>query len=199
MKQHTVIDSPCGPLTLVADDGVLCGLYMTDHRHRPPEETFGPRTGPAATPFAEVRDQLSAYFAGALTCFTVELRPHGTPFQRRVWAELTRIPYGETRTYGRLAATLGNPRSSRAVGLANGRNPISIIIPCHRVIGSTGSLTGYGGGLHRKQQLLDLERHARGGGTPPVPPHPPTLHRAAATTACGNAGAADKRIGGNGA
>ncbi|MEU5523687.1 methylated-DNA--[protein]-cysteine S-methyltransferase [Streptomyces sp. NPDC047860] len=157
MKQHTVIDSPYGPLTLVADDGILCGLYMSDHRHRPPEETFG---APDDAPFTETKDQLAAYFAGDLKEFTLELRLHGTPFQRRVWEQLARIPYGETRTYGQLADALGNPKASRAVGLANGRNPISIIVPCHRVIGSTGSLIGYGGGLPRKQRLLDFERGA---------------------------------------
>ncbi|NEA86340.1 methylated-DNA--[protein]-cysteine S-methyltransferase [Streptomyces sp. SID9913] len=158
MKQHTVIDSPYGPLTLVADDdGVLCGLYMTEQRHRPAEETFGDRDD---APFAEAREQLSAYFAGELKEFTLPLRPHGTPFQRRVWDELRRIPYGETRSYGRLADALGSPKASRAVGLANGRNPIGIVIPCHRVIGASGSLTGYGGGLERKQRLLDFERGA---------------------------------------
>ncbi len=157
MKQHTVVDSPCGPLTLVAEGGVLCGLYMTDQRHRPPEETFGERDD---TPFGEAEEQLAAYFAGELTEFTVELRLNGTPFQRRVWDQLRRIPYGETRTYGRLAEDLGNPAASRAVGLANGRNPIGIIVPCHRVVGSDGSLTGYGGGLHRKRHLLDFERGA---------------------------------------
>ncbi|WP_432056319.1 methylated-DNA--[protein]-cysteine S-methyltransferase [Streptomyces sp. bgisy022] len=157
-KQHTVIDSPYGPLTLVADDdGVLCGLYMTEQRHRPAEETFGDRDD---TPFAEAREQLSAYFAGELKEFTLPLRPHGTPFQRRVWDELRRIPYGETRSYGQLADALGSPKASRAVGLANGRNPIGIVIPCHRVIGASGSLTGYGGGLERKQRLLDFERGA---------------------------------------
>ncbi|MEU3947623.1 methylated-DNA--[protein]-cysteine S-methyltransferase [Streptomyces sp. NPDC029526] len=158
MKQHTVIDSPYGPLTLVADhDGVLCGLYMTEQRHRPAEETFGDRDD---APFAEAREQLAAYFAGELKEFTLPLRPHGTPFQRRVWDELRRIPYGETRSYGRLAEALGSPKASRAVGLANGRNPIGIVIPCHRVIGASGSLTGYGGGLERKQRLLDFERGA---------------------------------------
>ncbi|GAA3503744.1 methylated-DNA--[protein]-cysteine S-methyltransferase [Streptomyces prasinosporus] len=155
MKQHTVTDSPYGPLTLVADDGVLCGLYMTDQRHRPPEETFGDRDD---TPFAEAEEQLAAYFAGELKEFTLELRLHGTPFQRRVWERLRRIPYGETRSYGRLADALGSPGASRAVGLANGRNPIGIIVPCHRVVGATGGLTGYGGGLERKRRLLDLER-----------------------------------------
>ncbi|MFJ9584251.1 methylated-DNA--[protein]-cysteine S-methyltransferase [Streptomyces acidicola] len=154
-KQHTVIDSPYGPLTLVADEGVLCGLYMTDQRHRPPEETFGPRDD---TLFGEAEDQLKAYFASELKEFTLELRLHGTPFQRGVWEQLTRIPYGETRSYGDLADALGNPGASRAVGLANGKNPVGIIVPCHRVVGSDGSLTGYGGGLERKQRLLDFER-----------------------------------------
>ncbi|MBL3666333.1 methylated-DNA--[protein]-cysteine S-methyltransferase [Streptomyces sp. M2CJ-2] len=155
MKQHTVIDSPYGLLTLVADDGVLCGLYMTDQRHRPQEETFGDRDD---TVCPAAKEQLKAYFAGELKEFTLELRLHGTPFQRRVWDQLTRIPYGETRSYGQLADVLGNPKASRAVGLANGRNPIGIIVPCHRVIGASGGLTGYGGGLARKQRLLDFER-----------------------------------------
>ncbi|WP_409468547.1 methylated-DNA--[protein]-cysteine S-methyltransferase [Streptomyces sp. HC307] len=167
MKQHTVIDSPYGPLTLVAEDGVLCGLYMTDQRHRPLEETFGmgvpPRErsrawGSAEEPFTETEEQLQAYFAGELKEFTLELRLNGTPFQRTVWDQLRRIPYGETRSYGELADALGNPHASRAVGLANGRNPIGIIVPCHRVIGANGGLTGYGGGLERKQRLLDFER-----------------------------------------
>ncbi|WP_369195054.1 methylated-DNA--[protein]-cysteine S-methyltransferase [Streptomyces djakartensis] len=157
MKQHTVTDSPYGALTLVAEDGVLCGLYMTDQRHRPPQETFGTRDD---TLFAQAEEQLKAYFAGELKEFTVETRLNGTPFQRRVWDELRRIPYGETRTYGQLALALGAPAASRAVGLANGRNPLGIIVPCHRVIGADGSLTGYGGGLERKQRLLDFERGA---------------------------------------
>ncbi|KPI28022.1 Methylated-DNA--protein-cysteine methyltransferase [Actinobacteria bacterium OV320] len=159
MKQHTIVDSPYGPLTLVADDGVLCGLYMTEQRHRPPEENFGPRDD---TLFGDAEEQLEAYFAGELKEFSLELRLHGTPFQRSVWDGLRRIPYGETRTYGELAEALGNPTASRAVGLANGRNPIGIIVPCHRVIGAGGGLTGYGGGLDRKRRLLDFE-----GGTAP--------------------------------
>ncbi|MFH8466333.1 methylated-DNA--[protein]-cysteine S-methyltransferase [Streptomyces sp. NPDC017991] len=158
MKQHTVIDSPYGPLTLVATDGVLCGLYMTDQRHRPPEESFG---DPDDTPFAEAAEELRAYFAGELKDFSVPLHLHGTPFQRSVWSELRRIPYGETRTYGQLADALGNPNASRSVGLANGRNPLGIIVPCHRVVGADGSLTGYGGGLERKRRLLDFERGER--------------------------------------
>jgi methylated-DNA-[protein]-cysteine S-methyltransferase len=157
VKQHTIIDSPYGSLTLVADDGVLCGLYMTDQRHRPPEEDFGARDDRR---FGAAEEQLTAYFAGELKEFTLELRLHGTPFQRKVWAGLRAIPYGETRTYGELAEALGSPGASRAVGLANGRNPIGIIVPCHRVIGAGGGLTGYGGGLHRKRRLLDFESGA---------------------------------------
>lgn len=159
VKQHTVIDSPYGALTLVAEDGVLCGLYMTDQRHRPPEEAFGT---PDDAPFAQAEDELTAYFDGRLTDFTLDLRLNGTPFQRTVWDRLRSIPYGETRTYGELADALGNPAASRAVGLANGRNPIGIIVPCHRVIGASGSLTGYGGGLERKRRLLDFERGTAG-------------------------------------
>lgn len=153
-KQHTVVDSPYGPLTLVATEGVLSALYMTDQRHRPPEETFGV---PDPEPFPEAIRQLTAYFAGELTTFDLPLDLHGTPFQRSVWAELNKIPYGETRTYGELAEELGKPGASRAVGLANGKNPVSIIVPCHRVIGASGGLTGYGGGLDRKQRLLAFE------------------------------------------
>ncbi|MEU0686259.1 methylated-DNA--[protein]-cysteine S-methyltransferase [Streptomyces uncialis] len=155
MKQHTLIDSPYGPLTLVAADGILCGVYMTDQRHRPPEESFGDRD---PGPFTETARQLDAYFAGELTDFDLPFSLDGTPFQRSVWEQLLRIPFGETRTYGELAEALGNPAASRAVGLANGKNPISVIVPCHRVIGANGNLTGYGGGLPRKQRLLDFER-----------------------------------------
>ncbi|WP_329132768.1 methylated-DNA--[protein]-cysteine S-methyltransferase [Streptomyces sp. NBC_01476] len=156
---QTSVDSPCGPLTLVAKDGRLAGLYMTDHRHRPALETFGPRITPGELPvFAAVSEQLTAYFAGDLTTFDVRPAFAGTPFQQRVWSALSDIPYGETVSYGRLAALLGQPGASRAVGLANGKNPISIIVPCHRVVGANGSLTGYGGGLERKRWLLDFER-----------------------------------------
>ncbi|MFJ7961305.1 methylated-DNA--[protein]-cysteine S-methyltransferase [Streptomyces sp. NPDC096319] len=152
--QHTVVDSPYDPLTLVAVDGVLSRVHMTGQRHRPPEETFG---DPDPRPFDETIRQLDAYFAGELTAFDLPLNLIGTPFQLRVWEQLLRIPYGETRTYGELAEELGNPGASRAVGLANGKNPVSIIVPCHRVIGAGGGLTGYGGGLDRKQRLLAFE------------------------------------------
>ncbi|MER7108304.1 methylated-DNA--[protein]-cysteine S-methyltransferase [Streptomyces sp. NPDC000229] len=161
-RRHTVIDSPYGPLTLVATDGVLSGLYMTDQRHRPPEETFG---DPDPRPFTEAIRRLDAYYARELTAFDLPLNLAGTPFQRSVWEQLRRIPYGETRTYGELAEVLGKPGASRAVGLANGRNPVGIIVPCHRVIGASGGLTGYGGGLHRKQRLLTFEG-ALGSGVP---------------------------------
>ncbi|MEU7134329.1 methylated-DNA--[protein]-cysteine S-methyltransferase [Streptomyces sp. NPDC046261] len=155
-RVHTVVDSPYGPLTLVATDGVLSGLYMTGQRHRPPEETFGDRAG--GGPFPEVTRQLEAYFTGASDRFDLPLSLTGTPFQRRVWEALREIPYGRTVSYGELAERVGSPGASRAVGLANGRNPIGIIVPCHRVIGAGGSLTGYGGGLDRKRRLLAFER-----------------------------------------
>ncbi|MFB7590800.1 methylated-DNA--[protein]-cysteine S-methyltransferase [Streptomyces sp. NPDC056169] len=155
--RHTVVDSPYEPLTLVAVDGVLSRIHMTGQRHRPPEETFGE---PDPRPFDEAIRQLDAYFAGELTTFDLPLHLVGTPFQLRVWEELRRIPYGETRTYGELAEALGNPTASRAVGLANGKNPVGIVVPCHRVIGASGSLTGYGGGLDRKQRLLAFESGA---------------------------------------
>lgn len=154
---YTVVDSPVGPLTLVAaDSGELARLHMVKQRHRPPEETFGLRDDSI---LPEVGQQLKEYFAGERTTFDVPLRLSGTPFQQRVWQALLEIPYGEVTTYGQLAASLGMvPGASRAVGLANGKNPVGIIVPCHRVIGSTGGLTGYGGGLDRKQWLLDHER-----------------------------------------
>ncbi|MFG3587887.1 methylated-DNA--[protein]-cysteine S-methyltransferase [Streptomyces sp. NPDC047990] len=155
MKRHTVTDSPYGPLTLVADDDLLCGLYMVGQRHRPPQEDFGARDD---TLLPEVKRQLTAYFAGDLKEFDLPMRLAGTPFQRSVWEQLVRIPYGEIRSYGELADALGNPKASRAVGLANGKNPVGIIVPCHRVVGADGSLTGYGGGLDRKRRLLDFER-----------------------------------------
>jgi methylated-DNA-[protein]-cysteine S-methyltransferase len=154
---YAVVDSPVGPLTLVATDAdELAGVYMIEHRHRPPLETFGLRDDSVLPAVAE---QLTEYFDHDRKSFDLLLYLAGTPFQQRVWTLLQDIPYGETTTYGELARTLGlPPGASRAVGLANGKNPISIVVPCHRVVGSTGSLTGYGGGLERKQALLDHER-----------------------------------------
>jgi methylated-DNA-[protein]-cysteine S-methyltransferase len=166
MHEHVIIDSPIGPLTLVAAEGVLTGLYLDaprsrSARHEPGAEVLGARADPATEPFSAAAVQLAAYFAGRRTEFTLPLAPAGTPFQRRVWAGLRAIPYGETWSYGQLASKIGSPTAARAVGLANGRNPIAVVIPCHRVIGSDGSLTGYGGGLDRKRYLLDLEANVR--------------------------------------
>ncbi|WP_407549008.1 methylated-DNA--[protein]-cysteine S-methyltransferase [Streptomyces sp. Pv4-95] len=162
-RTHTVVDdTPVGPLTLVAEGSALTGLYMTDQRHRPPQENFGLPADPREEPYAATIAQLTAYFRGELTTFDLPLALRGTPFQRRVWAALCTIPYGETLSYGQLAARLGAPSAARAVGLANGRNPVGIIVPCHRVVGANGSLTGYGGGLDRKRRLLDFEREDSG-------------------------------------
>ncbi|MGK5731454.1 methylated-DNA--[protein]-cysteine S-methyltransferase [Streptomyces sp. URMC 124] len=154
-RTHTLLDSPYGPLTLVATDGKLSGLYMEGQRHRPPQETFGERD-PA--PFARTREQLEEYFAGSRTAFDLPLALTGTDFQRAVWNALLEIPYGETVSYGELAARIGRPTAARAVGLANGKNPVGIVVPCHRVVGATGDLTGYGGGLPRKRRLLTFEQ-----------------------------------------
>jgi methylated-DNA-[protein]-cysteine S-methyltransferase len=150
--KHALMDSPIGTLTLVADGHALAGLYMAEHRHRPVIDT---ERDDDVLP--DVREQLAAYFARDLKEFHVRTTITGSPFQQEVWAALRTIPYGESWSYGQLAAAIGRPLASRAVGLANGRNPVSIIVPCHRVVGSTGSLTGYGGGLERKRWLLDHE------------------------------------------
>jgi methylated-DNA-[protein]-cysteine S-methyltransferase len=154
MMKHFLMETPLGTLTLVNTDGVLSGLYMPEHLRGPNTESLGPRT---MSDFELVRSELSEYFDLKRREFTFPLAPKGTAFQQLVWNLLREIPYGETRTYGQLADGLGNRAAVRAVGLANGRNPISIVIPCHRVLGSDGSLTGYAGGLGRKQTLLELE------------------------------------------
>ena len=151
-----VVSSPIGRLLLASDGHALTGLWMLDadkHSARVEEGLT-----PSPETFTEVAAQLEEYFAGDRKEFTVPLAPSGTPFQLAVWTQLTRIPYGSTISYGDIARALGKrPVAARAVGLANGANPISIIVPCHRVIGSDGSLTGYGGGLDRKELLLRLE------------------------------------------
>jgi methylated-DNA-[protein]-cysteine S-methyltransferase len=150
---HTVLDSPIGQLLLTGDGEGLTGLYTAEHVRRPVE--VGERSD---AEFDRARAQLEEYFAGQRTTFELALAPAGTDFQQRVWQRLLAIPAGRTRSYGQLAVEIGNPKAVRAVGLANGRNPISIIVPCHRVLGSTGALTGYAGGLPVKQWLLDHER-----------------------------------------
>jgi methylated-DNA-[protein]-cysteine S-methyltransferase len=159
-REHVILPSPIGPLTLVAEAGELTALYMDAQQHRPDESSLGVPGDPDAAPFATASRQLADYFAGQLTEFDLPLAPAGTPFQRRVWAALQAIPYGQTWSYAQLAGKIGQATAVRAVGLANGRNPIALVIPCHRVIGSDGSLTGYGGGLDRKRFLLDLEARA---------------------------------------
>jgi methylated-DNA-[protein]-cysteine S-methyltransferase len=156
-RTHILLPSPIGPLTIVAEDGSVVALYMEAQQRRPADVSLGAPGDPSAEPFAAAAQQFAAYFAGELTAFDLPIAPAGTEFQRSVWTALQTIPYGQTWSYGQLADKIGNPAAVRAVGLANGRNPVAIVIPCHRVIGSDGSLTGYGGGLDRKRFLLDLE------------------------------------------
>jgi methylated-DNA-[protein]-cysteine S-methyltransferase len=161
--RYAVMGSPIGDMLLTSDGEALTGLYMLDGRG--PDPVIGADWQRDESAVAAAIAQLRAYFAGELREFDVPLAPSGTPFQLEVWRALTTIPYGRTTSYGRIAAALGrSPGASRAVGLANGRNPISVIVPCHRVIGSDGSLIGYGGGLPRKAQLLALERTGRPAG-----------------------------------
>jgi methylated-DNA-[protein]-cysteine S-methyltransferase len=152
---YAYMPSPVGRLLLAGDERALRSLLFVDGRH-----PAGPEPGwqPADAPFREAVRQLEAYFAGELTEFTLPLAPAGTAFQRSVWTALCDIAYGETISYGELARRIGKPQAVRAVGAANGQNPIAIVVPCHRVIGSNGALTGYGGGLERKGWLLAHER-----------------------------------------
>jgi len=154
MIRYRTIDSPIGFLTLAGRGSVLTNLRMVDQTYEPDRADWSHDAGA----FDGAVEQLVAYFAGELTDFDIELELRGTEFQRRVWKALLTIPYGETRSYGEIAGQIGAPGSARAVGLANGHNPIAIVVPCHRVIGANGSLTGYGGGLDRKRALLGLEK-----------------------------------------
>lgn len=151
---HTTIDSPIGELTLVASDGVLSGIYFPGHWHMPAAGVFGTRV---ESGFEQAREQLGEYFAGERTEFELATAVSGEEFQRRVWELIDRIPYGQTTTYGEMAQELGDPVLAREVGAAVGRNPLSIVVPCHRVVGKDGKLTGYAGGLERKRFLLELE------------------------------------------
>ena len=155
MNTFCYFESPIGPLLLTSDGTSLTGIYMQVSGKAP--STDGWAEDATIGPLAETLRQLSEYFSGSRRDFELPMRLEGTAFQQRVWRELTKIPYGETWSYGELAKRIGNPNASRAVGLANGRNPIPILVPCHRVIGSDGSLTGYGGGLDRKRWLLSHE------------------------------------------
>jgi methylated-DNA-[protein]-cysteine S-methyltransferase len=149
------MQSPLGRIHLVADDEGLRGIYLEDHVRKP---SFAAGDGVGLPLLEAAREQLGRWFEGERTDFDLPLRPRGTPFQVEVWRALSSIPYGETRTYSEVAQTLGRPGASRAVGAANARNPISIVVPCHRVVGAGGALTGYAGGVDRKRWLLEHER-----------------------------------------
>jgi methylated-DNA-[protein]-cysteine S-methyltransferase len=155
---HTTIDSPLGELTVVAEHGLVVGLYFPNHWYMPCRETFGAY---ARTGFEEVNRQLGEYFAGSRQRFDLPLDPRGDELHQRVWSLVRRVPYGQTSTYGDLARALGDGTSAQSVGAAVGRNPLSVLVPCHRIVGQGGKLTGYAGGLHRKQALLDLEASTR--------------------------------------
>lgn len=158
------MESPVGPIRLVAEWGALVGVTLEDHAVEPEAV----RDGRGEPVLEEARRQLAGFFAGTRTAFDLPLRPRGTPFQLAVWRALAEIPYGETRSYRELAARLGHPSASRAVGAANGRNPIAIVVPCHRVIGASGALTGYAAGLERKRWLLGHERSVLAAGSAPA-------------------------------
>jgi methylated-DNA-[protein]-cysteine S-methyltransferase len=154
VMKYRSMESPVGPLTLAGIDGRLMHLRMVDQMYEPNRNGWEPDE----TAFPDAVAQLRAYFAGERTDFDLALELVGTAFQRKVWQALLTIPYGETRSYGEIAEQVGSPTAYRAVGLANGHNPIGIIVPCHRVIGANGSLTGYGGGLDKKRILLEMEK-----------------------------------------
>jgi methylated-DNA-[protein]-cysteine S-methyltransferase len=154
LRSFDSVATPLGPVLVVFSGDDLVGLYFDGHARTPPRS--GRNGGPAA-PMRALTDQLDEYFRGARTRFDVALRFEGTPFQIAVWSALIEVPFGQTSTYSHLAERIGRPRAARAVGAANGQNPISIVVPCHRLIGASGDLTGYGWGLERKQSLLELE------------------------------------------
>ncbi len=161
---YTVVDSPIGELMLVGREEALCGVYMnTPHT---PQPTDSWQT--AWQPFVCAADQLGQYFAGARQAFDLELDPSGTPFQLRAWQTLREIPFGETWSYGDQARAMGHAGAARAVGAANRVNPLAIVVPCHRVVGHDGALTGFGGGLPRKRYLLDHEAAVRAAIAPAV-------------------------------
>lgn len=154
VRRHALVDSPIGPLALAEEGGALVALSVEGAREGPVPSSFGTRDDEL---LPHVREQLEEYFAGRLQEFDADVVLHGTPFQVRVWNALAQIPYGMTGTYGQVARTVGAPRAAQAVGAANGRNPVSLLVPCHRIIGANGRLTGYAGGMARKEYLLRLE------------------------------------------
>ena len=156
MKLYTEIDSPLGPILLVSDGAALTGFYFVGQKYAPATIDLWKRE-PGLKLFRDAEAQIAAYLSGSLRTFDVPIRFEGTPFQLRVWQAIGAIPFGTTLSYSALAESIGSPSSMRAVGAATGRNPISLIVPCHRVVGRNGALTGYAGGLDRKQVLLDFE------------------------------------------
>jgi methylated-DNA-[protein]-cysteine S-methyltransferase len=156
MKRYEYYDSPCGRMLLVADGDALCGAYFVGQRHfREIDPTW--QRDPASAPLVQAKRELAEYFAGKRKSFGIPLAPEGTPFQRTVWKAIAGVPFGATISYAELARRAGRPGSARAAGAATGRNPIGIIVPCHRIVGADGSLTGYAGGLDKKRTLLALE------------------------------------------
>jgi len=157
MTYKTSLPSPIGPITLLSDGKSITGLYMRSE----PGEAAGAQQSDSCEPLNAAKEQIDEYFAGTRTDFDLPLSLRGTDFQRRVWQALQTIPFGQTISYAELAQRVGIPKGPRAVGQANGANPVSIIVPCHRVIAADGTLGGYGGGLDRKRALLDLERRTK--------------------------------------
>ena len=156
MTRYARLKTPLGTLIAIAAGGVVTALHFDGGRHAP---AIAPewREDPYASPLRECAEQLADYFAGKRQCFDLPVAPRGTPFQQRVWREIAKVPYGATITYAELAVRAGAPGSARAAGAATGRNPLAIVVPCHRIVGSSGALTGYAGGLPRKERLLALE------------------------------------------
>jgi methylated-DNA-[protein]-cysteine S-methyltransferase len=156
MTRYIRFATPLGTLFATAIGATLTGIHYEGGRHAPPISREW-KEDPYSSPLKECAEQLADYFAGKRQCFDLPVAPRGTPFQVRVWREIARIPFGETITYAQLASRAGAPGSARAAGAATGRNPLSIVVPCHRVVGADGSLTGYAGGLERKTRLLEIE------------------------------------------
>ena len=167
MNAHTTVDSPLGPMLVTSDGQAITGMYFVGQKYGPEDAHCGP-ADPKAPLLSKAARQIGEYFCGTREQFALPLDPRGTPFQRRVWRALAEIPFGHTLTYGDIARRIRAPRAVRAVGAAIGRNPISIAVPCHRVIGANGSLTGYAGGLDRKRALLDLEARSSSQGREPA-------------------------------
>jgi methylated-DNA-[protein]-cysteine S-methyltransferase len=159
MNYHAIVSSPLGQILLTAEAGGLTGIHFMEGTESP---KIPSNSKESRTPFTETIQQLQKYFQGRLKTFELPLSPQGTEFQQKVWKTLRRIPYGTTISYGELAKRIGNPSASRAVGRANGCNPLPIVVPCHRVIGANGSLVGYAGGLPIKEYLLNLEAQYAG-------------------------------------